>query len=212
MKFDAYAAACIPEKCSVLGLKLKALSLGHYLLMRRFNCAYASDEENSISFSDLITGVLICSMTFEDCVAFFDLPKIKFWSWRNIKSLGTAWYLSNKFGPTGYEIRLWGAEFVKQIRNKEDFNIISETRKYQKYINDGSEMPLYYEGDQKSNKPDASHWSVGLHYFLTTKYDESTAMNLPLRQAFMEYCKWAEQQGAIELMQPYEEDMVKGIV
>lgn len=212
MRFEAYAEACIPETFTVLGLRLKPLSLGHFLLMRRLNCAFASDVEIEISFSDLLVAVLICSMNYEDCLAFFDLPKIKFWSWQNIKSFGTAWYYGKKLGPTGYEIRLWGREFYRQIKKKKDFNLLMEAKRFQRYITEGSQTPLYYEGKHSDDqKTSPAHWSIGLYSFLLTKYDHRTAMNLPLRQAFMEYCKWAEEQGAIELFWPYEEDMVKGL-
>lgn len=212
MRFDTYASACIPDSFTVLGLRLKPLSLGHYLMMTRFGCAYASDTETTIGLDDLVTGALICSMTFEECNAFFDLPKIEFFSLRNFRSLGRAWYLSKKLGPTGYEIRLWGEEFTKQVKKSQTFNILSEAQRFQRYILASSEMPHYYDGDNKTDKPSGAHWSIGLHSFLLTRYSESEAMNLPIKQAFMEYCKWAEEQGTIELFQPYEDELLKGNV
>lgn len=212
MRFEAYASACIPDTYTVLGLRLKPLSLGHYLLMRRYGCAYSSDVETDIGFSDLVTAVLICSMTFEECVDFFALPKVPFFSMENLKTFGQAWYLSNKLGGAGYEIRMWGNTFAKQIRRRKGFNILNEAKTFQKYIMEGSQMPFYYDGDNKTDKPSGAHWSVALHSFLLTKYSESEALNIPLRQAFIQYCKWAEEQGAIELFQDYEEDLLKGIV
>jgi hypothetical protein len=209
MRFEAYASACIPDTYTVLGLRLKNLSLGHYLLMKRYGCAYASDVETDIGFSDLVTAVLICSMTFEEALDFFDLPSVPFFSFENLKTFGKAWYLSKKLGGAGYEIRLWGDSFLKQIRKRKEFNIISETKTFQKYITEGSQMPYYYDGDNKADKPSGAHWSLALHSFLLTKYSESEALNLPLRLAFIQYCKWGEENGAIELFQDYEEDMIQ---
>jgi hypothetical protein len=210
MRFETYAETCIPNRHTVLGLELKDLALGHYLLMRRYDCAYASDTETNVNLTDLILGVLICSMTFEEANEFFNLPPIKFWSVENLKTFGRAWYLSRSLGTTGYEIRCWSDKYIKQVKRQKYYNILSEAKAFQRYLDEGNQMPIYFPV-KESDKPSPAHWSIGLHNFLLTKYTKSEAMNLSLRRAFMEYCKWAEEQGSIELAQPYEEDMAKGI-
>ena len=61
--FTDYANAFVPEPFRILGLRLKPFSLGHYLLLRRFNCAFVQDEPGSATVDDLVLGVLICSLS-----------------------------------------------------------------------------------------------------------------------------------------------------
>lgn len=70
----AYLTAAIPEPYRILGLRLKPFSLGHYLLLRRFGCAFVSDREEQATHEDLIIGVLICSMKFDEFLEFIEDP------------------------------------------------------------------------------------------------------------------------------------------
>lgn len=65
-----YAQAAIPEPYRILGLRLRPFSLGHWLLMQRFQCAFA--EGNDPSHGDLLTGVLICSMRYQEFLDFIE--------------------------------------------------------------------------------------------------------------------------------------------
>lgn len=202
MNFDVYAQACLPQTHTIMGLRLKPLSLGHYILMKRFGCNYASDEETDITMSDLITSVLICSMTYTDAIKFFDMDPIKFWSVENIKSLGVAYYMSNKLGPTGYYIRQWGNTLSKRIRRDKQFLLLDQFRKFQTYLIEGNKMPQIMRKDNNNIEPSYCHWSVMLKSFLLTKYNEQEALNLPLSQAKMELCKYAEEQDQITFEDP----------
>lgn len=59
---SAYARAAIPDPYRILGLRLRPLSLGHLLLLQRFNCAFLADLPTTVTKADLLLGVLICSM------------------------------------------------------------------------------------------------------------------------------------------------------
>lgn len=65
-----YAQATIPEPYRILGLRLRPFSLGHWLLMQRFNCAFIGTE--ATDKSDLLTGVLICSMRYQEFLQFIE--------------------------------------------------------------------------------------------------------------------------------------------
>jgi len=69
-----YFTATMPEPWQILGLRLRPFSLGHYKLLRRFGCAFVSDTEQQAKLSDLIIGVLCCSMTPKEFVSFMDSP------------------------------------------------------------------------------------------------------------------------------------------
>lgn len=61
----AYSIAAIPEPFQILGLGLKPLSLGRFILMERFDVAFVSDYSKDPELADLVLGVLICSQTHE---------------------------------------------------------------------------------------------------------------------------------------------------
>ena len=72
MTAAAYPQAAIPEPCQILGLKLRPFCLGHHLLMSRFGVAFASDSEVIAELNDLVLGVLICSMQYEEFLNWID--------------------------------------------------------------------------------------------------------------------------------------------
>ena len=69
-----YFTATLPEPWQILGLRLRPFSLGHYKLLRRFDCAFVSDTERNATLADLTLGVLCCSKTPRDFLAFIELP------------------------------------------------------------------------------------------------------------------------------------------
>lgn len=69
-----YFAATMPEPWQVLGLRLRAFSLGHYKLLKRFDCAFVSDKEQGATLADLTLGVLCCSMSPKEFIAFMESP------------------------------------------------------------------------------------------------------------------------------------------
>src|SRR5438876_959627 len=64
----AYFQAAIPEPFTILGLRLKPLSLGRYRLLKRFGCAFVAEEETGANIEDLIIGVLVCSMRCDEFI------------------------------------------------------------------------------------------------------------------------------------------------
>lgn len=72
-----YFAATIPEPWQILGLRLRPFSLGHYKLLRRFDCAFVSDEKTKASVDDLILGVLACSRSPQEFLSMLNLPNFK---------------------------------------------------------------------------------------------------------------------------------------
>lgn len=65
-----YAQAAIPEPYRILGLRLRPFSLGHWLLMQRFDCALIGGGKPE--HSDMLLGVLICSMRYQEFLAFIE--------------------------------------------------------------------------------------------------------------------------------------------
>lgn len=187
MKFEAYANSCVPTKWTILGLTLKPLSLGHYILMRRLGCRYSADEDTSVDISDLIIGVLICSMSYEEFISFMDDEDFE------------------------KEIRKWGKTFTKQVKKDKTFNLYDKFKLFKDYIIDGTQMPLYWEGENVG-KASGSHWSLNVHNVLVGElgFTNSEALNMPLTQAFAHYFRYLETQGTVEIMRNNEEELIKG--
>jgi hypothetical protein len=62
-----YLSTCIPRPYTVLGMKLRPLSIGHILLMQWQGLSYVQKaEKKPATMDDLISGSLICSMRFRE--------------------------------------------------------------------------------------------------------------------------------------------------
>lgn len=210
MKFTDYAIACYPDEVNILGLQLKPFCLGHYILMRRFGCNYAAEGESQLDFGDFLLGLVICSMTYEENIQFFNQKYIPFFSWENFKSYGLGWYISKTMGRAFWEVYCWGRKVKRMSKRDKTFNVYSKIQQFNKYITDGQRMPMYFELN-KNNARSNSHWSTSLKITMMGElgYTESQVLNTPLVQLFAEYCRYAESQGAIELMSDYEEELAK---
>jgi len=210
MRFEEYASACYPGHTTILGLTLKPFSLGHYILMKRFGCAYAAEGESKLDFGDFLLGLIICSKTYEENVEFWNAPPVAFWSLENIKSFGVAWYMSKRAGRVFWDVYSWGKQLKRLIKKDKRFNIFASIERFNKYITDGQKLPLFFELDSKS-APSNAHWSTSLKITMMGEigYTESQVYNTPLVQLFAEYCKYAESQGAIELMSDGEEELAR---
>lgn len=173
-----YFADQFPVPYRVLGKKLKPFCLGHYTLLAHpsIDCAFVSDEALSPTQADLIVGVLICSKTWEQGMQFID---------------------RGKFG----EVAKWAEETGP-------FDLAEKSKLFKEYIETGSEMPKFIEMDDEPRKPSGAHWvqAVKLCLMSSVGYTESQVMNIPLRQAFADYFKYAESQGLVRLMTAEELD------
>jgi hypothetical protein len=228
MHLEAYVNATLPPKYTIWGLELKDLCLGHYLLMRKYGSNYANDEITNVDIIDLLIGLIICSKTYEQGIDFFNQEPIPFFSFRNFKSFlsyvsfvkmgkckyipkinGTAYGVSKRNGGAFYEISKYG-RFVVTLSNNNKINLPQSFSLFSKYLEDGRKMPFYWT-TRDDEKASGSHWSLSLFNVLVGKlgYSSSDALNIPLSKAFYEYAKYAESEGAIELFENEEEEMVK---
>ena len=73
MGADFYMAA-IPEPVVILGIRLRSFSLGHLLLLNRFDNAFGTGKTATIG--DLVQAIVICSQSYEDALADLDSPTL----------------------------------------------------------------------------------------------------------------------------------------
>lgn len=187
MSLKAYVDAVIPEPFVVLGVPLRPYSLGHYLLMVKFDCAFASDNSDAMaSIEDLLLGVAICSRTYEDFLEWIHNPQdVEDW------------------------MKEWGKVVMDMSKNDIDFNMFEKFLLFKEYIQNGSQLPHFWTNDEKAGEPKTSgaHWCQSLLSVLTSEcgQTEQQVMNQPLCKSWSDYLKFAEKGGMITLVSDEEE-------
>ncbi len=187
-----YSHAAVPEPYRILGLKLKPFCLGHYLLMKRFDCAFVSPGEKRAGLPDLILGLLICSMGYLDFLTFIESKGFE----REI----SRW--SHKVSPFPW---LGKFPFIgKWWRSKYSFNIVEKMGLFKAYVSNSSRQPSIWIEDD--SEPSNSHWSQSVFQVLRSHcgYSAEQALALPLTQAFSDFYKYAESLGVITFMSDEE--------
>jgi len=189
---ESYFQAAIPEPFRILGLALRPLSLGHYRLLKRFDCAFVADGEAKAGPGDLILGLLICSM-----------PPGEFLSWLS--------------SPHFYkEVRAWGRGLTpfawlsalpwigKWYRRRWGFNVFEKVALFRRYLEEHSAVPAHWVERDGGNS--GAHWSQAMEVALRGELNWSAEEinEQPLSKAIADYFKWAENQGAIRLMSKEE--------
>lgn len=178
-----YSHAALPATIHLLGLKLRPLSLGHVLTMKRHDVAFVSEVECAAGIEDLLLGVLICSMTWEEWQTFED---------------------SSGFSN---EIARWGRTVRRDlIRNHaKDFNLLAVFETFKRYVNDSCKVPeMWFTNDSGSTSDTPWFQSVKLTLMGELNHSLSEAMNCPLQAAILDYCRNAESHGIIKLISDEE--------
>jgi hypothetical protein len=182
----AYPNAALPQPVQILGLKLKPLSLGHVILMKRHDVAFVAESDAVAGIEDLIMGVLICSMTFDE------------------------WQKFEESEGLFNEITRWGRRVAFQLSRRKgaNFNILEKFCLFNEYVSTACRVPqMWIENEGQTSRTDTP-WYVAVKMCLMGQlnYSQTEAMNCPLQQAILEYCRHAESTGAIRLM---TEDEIK---
>lgn len=178
-----YSAAAYPEPFTILGLRLKPLSLQHYLLMHRFDVAFVAEGNATADFSDLVMGVLICSKHWRDG-EFEDFIESDKWE---------------------EEIQQWG-ERVGLLTKEEK---LERLRLFEKYITDNSAIPEHWKLEQ--GRASAAHLTQCLLNTSTVSlgYSRKEAIHAPLRQVLSDYFYHAESQGLVQLATNEEIELIE---
>ena len=177
MAIPSYISSLVPEPLRVMGVDLRPLSLGHYILMLRFGCRYAGDEEIDVGLEemgDLLLGLMICKRTYEEFLE---------------------WIYSEKWATDMAEYGKSVDKWIKQ--NPDKFDLLSVISLFQGYLKNGSKTPLVEPIQTtriSSGTKSGAHWSQVILTVLTGQlgYSKTEALNMPLSQAFYDYYKYCE--------------------
>jgi len=193
-----YADSIIPRNYTICFLELKPFCLGHYTILESLNSPFLSVKDDTSV--ELNTGIiqfflclLICSHSYEDCIQLLDNPK--------------------KLKDT---IKAYEKALKKNMKKDGDWNIYSKLRLFKDYIAYYTDMPIYSEENKRSEVPSGMDWKQSM--FNTFKnefgYSDSEILNMQLRRMFREWCVYAENNGAIKVVNAWEyqqlQDLKKG--
>lgn len=222
MELQNYINSAIPAPVTILGITLKPLCLGHIRCMARYGCGYAKEgEEVNVGIDDLLLALSICSRTEEEFNHCYTKNEIElyakwyeFFSWTSpfrkkipfyeVPSKSPFKRLYQRYFPKSY-LGKWGKQVRKQIKHDKDFNILSKFDLFNKYRADATKAPKVWEkkGQGKvSGGKSGSHWvqAVLLTLMAEGGYTKKEALELPLSQAFYDFYKFLERNGAIEFV------------
>lgn len=184
-----YFSRAIPEPYRILGLQLLPLSVGRYRLLKRFEVAFVADGEANAGISDLLLGVLICSMRVDEFLRFSTSRHFQ----RDIRR----W--SKRIFPSVWICALpW---FGKWWRRTRGFNVLEKIALFQRYIADAQRIPRYTSRDN-SPRTNSGHWSHCIEICLRSElgWSEEEINEAPLSKALADYFGYAESQGMISLL------------
>ena len=198
--------AAIPEPYRILGLRLLPLSIGRYRLLQRFECAFVSETETTAEISDLIIGVLICSMRCDRFLSFYESKdfsrEIAKWAFR----IGATppWYLRGKWG------RIISATFIgRHWRKDHSFNFVQKMQLFRNYVTEAQTVPVYHPVDD-SSRCSSAHWSTNVEIVLRSDlgWTLEEISESPLTKALSDYFKHLENQGLVRIFD--EADLAEG--
>jgi hypothetical protein len=189
----AYFNAAFPEPFRILGLSLKPLSLGRYRLLKRFDCAFAAEDSRMPTFSDLILGLLICSMRCDEFLAWAESDNFM----TDVRRWGRKVSPRPWVGKLPWVGRWW--------REKHSFNVIHKMRLFKRYIDEAQKIPAYWD-ETGGGATSAAHWSQGVEVSLRAEVGWSLEEinEAPLSKALADHFKFLENKGAIRLISEEE--------
>ena len=221
-----YAEAALPNPVSVLGVRLRPFSLGHVILMKKYDMPWVSDKEELPSIWALIFGVFICSQSwsefeswmkeenewdkFENCKP---IHPIKYHFANFLKKHD--WFFQFKYLQHWYydkwenDIRDFTDRLAKEAEKDKYFNIMEKIAAFANYIKDGSRIPLFFIKDKRGDENDENRdaWIENTLVTLMSKlnYTREQALDAPLSQAIFDYLKYSEEQDVITFGAEYDE-------
>lgn len=167
----SYVDAAVPEPFTVLGLRLRPLSIGHILLLHRLESPFVVADSPPITIGDLAIACLICSKTFAEGVALLDDESLP----RSLHQWGL--YTTNQHGW-----RRFCPWLYRQIDLKSKMDLFSDYLKYH------FETPTYSVEDGKARGINAPAWQVIRVVLLSkTNLTETEIFDRPYRLCIADF-------------------------
>lgn len=195
-----YEQAVLPKPFTICGRHLKPFSIGQFIILRRFDVGFVSDEEARLTLEDIVFSLFVCSQTYEECERKLYNgqwePEVAEWGkhvWEQVKK-------SVPKGKTVNDVYL-------------DFGDI--TVRFNEYIGYHTVRP-YFKAKRASDETLEANaeWFEGIVKTLMGKcnYSHSEVMNLCFSRALYEYLSYKEQQGDITFLNERQEKQLLAIL
>ena len=123
---DPFYLAAIPEPRTILGLRLRPLSLGHIILLYRLESVFVCG--GIPTFSDLALSVLICASTYKEGLSYLENP--------DLSSELRRW-ADKLTGLNTFLVRIG-------IRKPTPINLEEKSAALSEYIAEASKVPNYH--------------------------------------------------------------------
>lgn len=181
MDHGPYYKAAIPDPCRLLGLKLRPLSLGHLLLLRRVGSAFVTGGRPG--YDDLALSVFICSQTYEEGCAALDDPELPAFMARWQRRL------CNQFGLL----------YVIGLRKEQPIDLPAKALEFTEYMKAGSEHPDFTWNEDGGKAIDAPiEQIVKVKLMSCTALTESEILNRPWSLSLWDYITLKVLDGQVE--------------
>ena len=200
-----YFLSAAPEPWQILGLTLRPFSIGHYIKLRRLDCGFVADESRALALSDLVLGIIVCSMRSHP-----DTEQDEFWVWFNRDKPGSL-FANCLHGFRKRAARLLHSTHATPAerdvfnlgRKIGLFDLNKKAQCFQEYMAAHTTgLDYWLEPDTNNGKQSGAHWVHSMVTTLTGKcgYSLLDAYNISFGQCLNDYLMEAERNGAIRFM------------
>ena len=114
-----YISAITSEPVRIMGINLRPLSIGSYLLMKKYEVAFVSDTPAETTINDLVMGIAICARTFDGFMEFINGPDCMKW------------------------VEKWGKAVNKELKRKPNY-FVEKQDMFVDYLTNGMRIPKYW--------------------------------------------------------------------
>lgn len=188
---DAFHEAAIPEPWTILGIRLRPLSLGHIIILNRIESPFVFPGREP-AVNDLITGILLCSMTYEQGASALDDPSLP----RQIRKWGRK--VCRKVGWRGF------------IGLTEEINWAEKASMFAEYLKDGMRTPDFQYDPEKAKDVEApAHQIVKVALLSKTNLTEQEILDRPWALSIADFMTLRAMDGQIEFVDHDELDEAK---
>jgi hypothetical protein len=186
MTIAAEFNAAFPEPHTILGLRLRPLSLGRYRLLKRFGSPFVEEDEKTFQAADLknltrelFFALMVCGLPVAEFKELMDNPK-----------------------KLAKEAKRFGKCAEKVIKRTKDFSIIPCLESFKIYLQGATKTPWHAVPVGQDNGESVSHWGHAMEVTLRARagWTAQEVEEEPLQKAMTDFFKLMESEGVVNLI------------
>jgi hypothetical protein len=227
-KFDntlyRFEESIVPRQWSVFNIDLQSFTFGHLILLEKIGNKVVSKKiiNDSVNncLQDFFTAIILCGLKYEEGLYLLNNPQsfrkvINSFTYNLVLSMSPKrswkWYIKafwkdiNKYN--------WFNKYIhsKIFINKTNFCLYKDINKFKLYMAYYMEMPLYTVNKPgKSKAASGTDWKNNIFtLFKKQGYSELEILNMNMKKVWVEWSSYAENEGAITVINKYEFDQLE---